>query len=100
MQDETSPEKSPWGWKAVVIAFILSAFFLGFFWLAVTNEPDYMPSQQNKHNTQQQAFKTAPAMDPAALEEAVRQKQAKEASSAQAHQMSEQEHAQMDQHGH
>ena len=48
MTDHSSPEKSPWGWKALIIAFILSAFFLGFFYLAVTNEPDYMPSQQNK----------------------------------------------------
>ncbi len=46
MTDNTSPEKSPWGWKALIIAFILSAFFLGFFYLAVNNEPDYMPSQK------------------------------------------------------
>jgi ABC-type nickel/cobalt efflux system permease component RcnA len=70
MSNETSPEKSPWGWKALIIAFILSAFFLGFFYLAVTNEPDYMPSQQNKHNTQQHAFKNAPAMSEEALAKA------------------------------
>lgn len=70
MTDHTSPEKSPWGWKALIIAFILSAFFLGFFYLAVTNEPDYMPSQQNKQNTQQHAFKNAPAMSEEALAKA------------------------------
>lgn len=26
MSDHSSPEKSPWGWKALIIAFILSAF--------------------------------------------------------------------------
>jgi hypothetical protein len=45
MSDITSPEKSPWGWKSLIISAILSCFFLGFFYLAVTNEPDYMPSQ-------------------------------------------------------
>lgn len=45
MSDMTSPEKSPWGWKSLIISAILSCFFLGFFYLAVTNEPDYMPSQ-------------------------------------------------------
>ncbi|QIO04445.1 hypothetical protein [Acinetobacter shaoyimingii] len=45
MSDVTSPEKSPWGWKSLIISAILSCFFLGFFYLAVTNEPDYMPSQ-------------------------------------------------------
>ncbi|OTG80034.1 hypothetical protein [Acinetobacter sp. ANC 4648] len=46
MSNMTSPEKSPWGWKAVIISVILSCIFLGFFYLAVTNEPDYMPSQK------------------------------------------------------
>ena len=68
MTDHSSPEKSPWGWKAVIIACILGAFFMGFFYLA-SNEPDYMPSQQQK-NTQQHAFKNAPAMSEEALAEA------------------------------
>lgn len=76
MSNELSPEKSPWGWKALIIAFILSAFFLGFFYLAVTNEPDYMPSQQNKQNTQQHAFKNAPAMSEEALAKAQADKDA------------------------
>jgi len=52
MVDHSSPEHSPWGWKALIVAVILGCFFMGFFYLAVTNEPDYMPSQQQK-NTQQ-----------------------------------------------
>ena len=101
MSNESSPEKSPWGWKALVIAFILSAFFLGFFYLAVTNEPDYMPSQQNKQNTQQHAFKNAPAMSEEALTKAQADKEARAAhnadaaSTAEAHNMSADEHANM-----
>ncbi|WP_445116653.1 hypothetical protein [Acinetobacter sp. WZC-1] len=75
MNDMTSPEKSPWGWKALIIAFILSAFFLGFFYLAVSNEPDYMPSQKQQH-THQTAFKNAPVMSQEALVEAQQHKQA------------------------
>ena len=69
MTNNTSPEKSPWGWKALIIAFILSAFFLGFFYLAVTNEPDYMPSQKRAESNQT-AFKNAPVMSQEALAEA------------------------------
>lgn len=46
MHDHSSPEKSPWGWRALIIAIILSCFFMGFFYLAIANEPDYMPSQE------------------------------------------------------
>ena len=46
---EISNEKK--GWKGLLIAAILSVFFLGFFYLAITNEPDYMPSQKNKQQT-------------------------------------------------
>ncbi|SPL69622.1 hypothetical protein [Acinetobacter stercoris] len=67
MSSVTSSEKK--GWKAIIIAFILSCFFLGFFYLAITNEPDYMPSQQNKPTTQH-AFKQQPTMSKEALESA------------------------------
>ena len=93
MTDNSSPEKSPWGWKALIIAFILSAFFMGFFYLAVSNEPDYMPSQQQK-NTQQHAFKNAPAMSEEALAEAKKQKQA-DSATVEDHPMSAEEHAAM-----
>lgn len=74
-----------------------------FFWLAVSNEPDYMPSQQKKDNTQQHAFKNAPAMSPEALAKAQAEREAREAApnqthemSAEEHNMSADEHAQMD----
>ena len=100
MSNEISPEKSAWGWKALIIAFILSAFFLGFFYLAVSNEPDYMPSQQHKQNTQQHAFKNAPVMSEEALAKAQANKDAQvtdthAASTAEAHNMSADEHANM-----
>ena len=113
MTDNTSPEKSPWGWKALIIAFILSGFFLGFFYLAVTNEPDYMPSQQAKQNTQQHAFKNAPAMSEESMAKAQADKVARETSNqtasenttehatAEEHSMSADEHAKMStEHGH
>ena len=96
MTDHSSPEKSPWGWKALIIFCILGALFMGFFWLAVSNEPDYMPSQQKKENTQQHAFKNAPAMSEEALAEAKNQKEADGAkATAEDHHMSAEEHAAM-----
>lgn len=100
MTDHSSPEKSPWGWKALIIAVILSSFFMGFFYLAVTNEPDYMPSQQNKE-THQHAFKNSPVMSEEALAEAEQQKKEHEQASQHAHgtaadyKMTEEEHVAM-----
>ncbi|RKG30537.1 hypothetical protein [Acinetobacter tianfuensis] len=105
MTDQSSPEKSPWGWKALILFSVLSLLFMGFFWLAVTNEPDYMPSQQKKDQTTQHAFKSAPAMSEESLAKAQADKEAREAASAQSAsemQMSEEQHANMDssmQHG-
>lgn len=99
MTDQSSPEKSPWGWKALIIVCILGAVFMGFFWLAVSNEPDYMPSQQKKDNTQQHAFKNAPAMSQEQMAEAQQQKEAREAAQKQSAadmNMTESEHAHMD----
>mgnify|MGYP000137266630 CR=1 FL=1 len=48
MTNNSSPEKSSWGWKAVIIVCILGALFMGIFYLAVSNEPDYMPMNQKK----------------------------------------------------
>lgn len=113
MTDNTSPEKSPWGWKALIIAFILSGIFLGFFYLAITNEPDYMPSQQTQQNSQQHAFKNAPAMSEEAMAKAQADKEAREAraqagsedttehATADEHDMSADEHAKISsEHGH
>ena len=71
-----SPEKTPWGWKAIIIATILSALFLGIFYLAMSNEPDYMPSK--KHEMQQHAFKQQPKMSAEAMAEAQQQNQARQ----------------------
>ena len=46
--NKLSPEKSFWGWKLLIIAIILGFLFMVVFYLAITNEPDYMPSQKNK----------------------------------------------------
>lgn len=44
--NDTTPEKSAWGYKGLIVAFLIASTFIGFFYLAVTSEPDYMPSQQ------------------------------------------------------
>ncbi len=62
MTNNSSPEKSSWGWKAVIIVCILGALFMGIFYLAVSNEPDYMPSQKRNqtHSAQQQSSASEP----------------------------------------
>jgi len=82
MTQAITPEKNIWGWKGAIIASVLSVFFLAVFYLAMTNEPDYMPSQQQKQ-TQQHAFKNAPQMTPEAIAEAQRQQVAREAAARQ-----------------
>ncbi|MGE8537812.1 MAG: hypothetical protein ACN6NI_00875 [Acinetobacter sp.] len=103
MTDHSSPEKSPWGWKALIIFCILGGLFMLLFWLAVSNEPDYMPSQQNKQNTQQHAFKNAPTMSPEAIAKAQADREAREAATMtqpnaadNQHNMPAEEHANMD----
>lgn len=84
---ETPPEKTFWGWKALIVAFILSIAFLGIFYLAMENDPDYMPSQQNKEQSHQQhAFKNAPTM---------KQNTAEVQPTAAEHGMTAEEHANM-----
>lgn len=62
----------------------------------MSNEPDYMPSQQKKENTQQHAFKNAPAMSQADLAEVQKAKEAREsANTATQMNMSKEEHAHM-----
>ena len=102
MTDHSSPEKSPWGWKALIIAIILSIIFMIIFYAAISNEPDYMPSQKNKETSQHHAFKDSPVMSAEALAEAEKQKLARETNAttpssvtAQEHHMSADEHAAM-----
>ncbi|WP_313034756.1 hypothetical protein [Acinetobacter sp.] len=82
-KDSNPSPSSKAGWKAVALAIFIGLVFLGFFYMAVTNEPDYMPSQKRK-----QAQSTQQTVAPAASEP-----------SAAEMNMSEEEHAQMtDQH--
>lgn len=48
MSEKLCPETSPWGWKALIITCILSFVFMVIFYLAMNNEPDYMPMNQKK----------------------------------------------------
>ncbi len=61
MSDKNSSESAVLGWKFVLIVGVLSAIFLGFFYLAMSNEPDYMPGAQRKaqqHEMQQKVEKS------------------------------------------
>jgi uncharacterized membrane protein YjgN (DUF898 family) len=49
-----SQEQAKFPYLAVGISILLGCLFLVFFFLAVSNEPDYMPSQQKKNVTQMQ----------------------------------------------
>ena len=98
MADLPTPESTPWGWKALIIACVIGAIFLGFIYLAVNSEADYMPSQQRKHDTQQHAFKEAPTMSADAIQKAQEDKLKREEiakNSANTHGMTEEEHAHM-----
>ncbi|WP_019458007.1 MULTISPECIES: NADH-quinone oxidoreductase subunit J [unclassified Acinetobacter] len=48
MTNKLSPEQSWWGWKLLIVASILALLFMLIFYWAINNEPDYMPSQNNK----------------------------------------------------
>jgi len=49
-----SQEQSKFPYLAVGISILLGCLFLVFFFLAVSNQPDYMPSQQKQNLTQAQ----------------------------------------------
>lgn len=73
MSDAASSTKKPlWRSPVVYIAVILSCLFLAFFYLAVTNEPDYMPSQDAKNmqhmNHSASTDSAATASEPTAAE--------------------------------
>lgn len=57
MSNKPSPQKDSnetvLGWKFVIIVGVLSTIFLSFFYLAMTQEPDYMPGAQRKAQQQQ-----------------------------------------------
>lgn len=82
MTDPSSPENTPWGWKALIIFCIIGAIFMLVLWLALSNEPDYMPSQQKKqaqsmtHTQPKSAEPTAQEMNMTAEEHAAMNDQA------------------------
>ena len=49
-----SKEQAKFPYLTVGISILLGCLFLVFFFLAVSNEPDYMPSQQKKNVAQMQ----------------------------------------------
>lgn len=57
--NDTTPEKSIWGYKGLIFGFLFFGLFLVGLIKALTAEPDYMPSQQIKRKqealAQQQA---------------------------------------------
>lgn len=59
--NDTTPEKSAWGYKGLIVAAIIASTFIGFFYLAVSSEPDYMPSQQKARQQQQAQQQATPA---------------------------------------
>lgn len=66
MNKQPSPQKDSnetvLGWKFVIIVGVLSTIFLSFFYLAMSQEPDYMPGAQRKAQQQKaQAQEAAPA---------------------------------------
>ena len=63
MSDNNSSESTALGWKFVLIVGVLSAIFLGFFYLAMSNEPDYMPGAQRKAQQEQMQQKTEKTTD-------------------------------------
>ncbi|MCY6411452.1 MULTISPECIES: hypothetical protein [Acinetobacter] len=49
-----SQEQAKFPYLTVGISILLGCLFLVFFFLAVSNEPDYMPSQQKQNTAQMQ----------------------------------------------
>ncbi|MCY6413543.1 hypothetical protein QTA56_15635 [Acinetobacter sp. VNH17] len=65
MSNQPSPQKDSsetvLGWKFVIIVGVLSTIFLTFFYLAMSQEPDYMPGAQRKAQQQKEQAQNASA---------------------------------------
>lgn len=48
-------ESTALGWKFVAIIAVITSIFFTFLYLAMSHEPDYMPSRKAKATTQQEA---------------------------------------------
>lgn len=73
------------GWKGLFIAAVLSVFFLGIFYMAMSNEPDYMPSKQNQTQPNNQASTEHQHNDKAMSDEEMKQMNQTESSSEHTH---------------
>ena len=73
------------GWKGLFIAAVLSVFFLGIFYMAMSNEPDYMPSKQNQTQPNNQASTEHHHNGKAMSDEEMKQMNHTESSSEHAH---------------
>lgn len=54
MSNENLSSKSIFGWKGVILACVLGSIFMAILYLAISNEPEYMPSQQRKKQQEMQ----------------------------------------------
>ncbi|MBJ8554062.1 hypothetical protein [Acinetobacter bereziniae] len=52
-------ESTALGWKFIVIVGILTSIFFTFLYLAMSSEPDYMPSQMQKQTSTQHKNSTS-----------------------------------------
>ena len=57
-------ESTTLGWKFVAIVAVLTSIFFTFLYLAMSSEPDYMPSQKHKTTPLQEV----PASTPQSVE--------------------------------
>ncbi|MFB2578653.1 MULTISPECIES: hypothetical protein [unclassified Acinetobacter] len=46
VDEQTMSNKSIFGWKGVLLFLLFAGGFLGLLFFAMSNEPDYMPSQR------------------------------------------------------
>ena len=53
-------ESAALGWKFVAIVAVLTSVFFSFLYLAMSSEPDYMPSQKHKTTTLQEVPTSTP----------------------------------------
>jgi hypothetical protein len=75
MSKPDTTTNSIFGWKGVAIAVVFTIVFLGIFYLAMHNEPDYMPSKQrgNAHMQHSADHPSAAEMQMSSAEHAAHQ---------------------------
>ncbi|AXQ22576.1 hypothetical protein BEN71_11045 [Acinetobacter wuhouensis] len=53
-------ESTTLGWKFIAIVAVLTSVFFTFLYLAMSSEPDYMPSQKQKVTNEHKQVTTVP----------------------------------------